>query len=610
MNAGGLCVDTVRIRIVLMKNFGSILKAAIIILTIMVISGCSSTPSTPDVPVTSIEPENLIHGINKLVSEIATKTVSLLSDDIPRTMAVYYFTVDGRKSNISDYLITGLTTEIANLAGDGITMVSRQGLDRVMSEQSLMVSDLVSEETQVDIGELLGADVILIGYIIPLEDFDKVNIQIIEVETGTVLGGFFLDYELEAGFTRDSANKTITVQGAAVEIAGVTTVRTIYENFDAAVLSLSPSHYEEYWGERIIYASAGTGTADEGYGYLKFEAEFDSVDILNDWNDSDLNFYLIYKTEWDAEDMDGVTFSIYPEGFTQLSAFVQQTRADGEQITRMAPMTLNPDEWTNLQIPFDSFMDISSLGDLDFNKPITIGFAVPFLDNFHAGHFRNDVFLDSRLRVDELGLFKLNEPDPEGLIEAFEDEVTRAPGIFRIGGSYLYTDYSESDAGVLKINEGVGSEVLRLTLVDDGPAGRFLRLSGRMEINDAIQKFLDDEQDLYVIYSLFTGVDWDGFKSISMLIRSETFEGCYVEIVGTDTEQYYSSDFSLNSSWTHISKPFSSIGTDGGSMADFPLKTDDVRMQFIFAIPQNTIHRAQRSGVLEFSIDLDQIMLL
>ena len=593
-----------------MKNFGSILRTAVIILAILVISGCTTAPSTTGERAMLEEPENLIHGINELVSEIAIQTVSLLSDGASRTMAVYYFTVDGRESNISDYLITGLTTEIANLAGDEITIVSRQGLDRVMSEQSLMVSDLVSEETQVDVGELLGADVILIGYIIPLEDFDKVNIQIVEVESGAVLGGFFLDYELEEGFARDSASETILVHGGAVEIAGVTTVRTIYENYDGSIVSLSPSHYEEFWGERIIFASGKTGTADEGYGYLQFEAEFDSVDILNDWNDSDLNFYLIYNTDWDAGGQDGVTFSIYPEGFSQLSVFVQQTRADGEQITRMAPMTLNPDEWTRLQIPFNSFMDVSGLGEPDYSKPISIGFAVPYLDNFHAGHFRNDVFLESRLRVDDLGLFKLNEPDPEGLIEAYEDEVARAPGLFRIGGSHIYTDYSESDTGVLKKNEGVESTVLRTTLVEDGPAGRFLRLSGRMEINDAILDFLNNEQDLYVIFSLFTGIDWEGFESLSMLIRSETFESCYMEIVGTETDQYYSSDFSMNSGWTHISKPFSSIGTDGGSMADIPLKTDSVRMQYIFAIPRNTIRRALRSGILEFSIDLDQIMLL
>ncbi|RKX90509.1 MAG: hypothetical protein DRZ90_16280, partial [Spirochaetes bacterium] len=115
---------------------------SILFLAILLFTACSTTLETQIAQVNS-EPDNLIHGIDSLVSSIAERTVSLLSGDVSRTMAVYYFTVDGRESNISDYLITGLTTEIANLSGNETTVVSRQGLDRVMSEQSLMVSDLV-----------------------------------------------------------------------------------------------------------------------------------------------------------------------------------------------------------------------------------------------------------------------------------------------------------------------------------------------------------------------------------------------------------------------------------------------------------------------------------
>ena len=582
---------------------------SVLFLTILLVTACSSAPET-QIDQVSSEPENLIHGIDSLVNSIAERTVSLLSGDVSRTMAVYYFTVDGRESNISDYLITGLTTEIANLSGNETTVVSRQGLDRVMSEQSLMVSDLVSEETQVSIGALLGADVILIGYIVPLGDFDKINIQIIEVESGAVLGGFFLNYKLEDGFLRDTANETIVIDGGAVQVAGVTTVKTIYENFDGSVVSLSPSHYEEYWGERILYASAKTGTSEEGYSYLQFEAEFDSIDIMKGWEDSDLNFYLIYRTDWNADNQDGISFDLFPEGFSQLSAFIQQTDSSGEQITRMAPMSLNPDEWIEMQIPFRTFMDISEGGKIDFSKPISIGFAIPYLDNFTAGHFRNSTVLESRLRVDNLGLFKLNEPDPPGLIEAYEDDVTRAPAVFGIGGSYLYVDYSESDAGVKKRNEGVESKILRTSLIEDGPGGRFLRLSGELKVNNKIQAFLDSEEDLYVIYSLTSGVDWKDFESFSMLIRSDTFEACYMEIVGMDSGQYYNSDFNMNSSWTRIGKSFSSINSDEGNMTENPMGAENVRIQFIFAIPRISIQRALRKdGILDFSIDLDQMIL-
>ncbi len=569
---------------------------SVLFLTILLITACSSTPENQIVQVNS-EPDNMIYGIDSLVGSIAERTVSLLSGDVSRTIAVYYFTVNGQESNISDYLITGLTTEIANLSGNETTVVSRQGLDRVMSEQSLMVSDLVSEETQVNIGALLGADVILIGYIVPLDDFDKINIQIIEVESGAVIGGFFLDYKLEDGFIRDTANETIVIDGGAVQVEGITTVKTIYENFNGSVVSLSPSHYEEYWGDRIQYASAKTGTSDEGYGYLQFEAEFDTIDIMKDWEDSDLNFYLIFRTDWKSENQDGISFGVFPEGFSQLSAFIQQTDSAGEQITRMAPMSLNPDKWTEMQIPFSSFMDISEGDEIDFSKPITIGFAVPYLDNFTAGHFRDSTFLNSRLRVDNLGLFKLNEPDPPGLIEAYQDDVTRAPAVFRVGGSYLYVDYSESDAGVKKRNDGVESESLRTSLIEDGPGGRFLRLSGELKVNNNIQDFLETEEDLYVIYSLTSGVDWKDFESFSMLIRSDTFEACYMEIAGLDNGEYYSADFSLNSSWTQINKPFSST-------------SKSTRIQFIFAIPRSSIQRSLRKdGILSFFVDLDQIML-
>ncbi|RKX88938.1 MAG: hypothetical protein DRZ90_17610, partial [Spirochaetes bacterium] len=214
-----------------------------------------------------------------------------------------------------------------------------------------------------------------------------------------------------------------------------------------------------------------------------------------------------------------------------------------------------------------------------------------------AGHFRNSTVLESRLRVDNLGLFKLNEPDPPGLIEAYEDDVTRAPAVFRIGGSYLYVDYSESDAGVQKRNDGVDSEKLSTSLIEDGPGGRFLRLSGELKVNNKIQNFLDSEEDLYVIYSMHTGVDWKDFESFSILIRSDTFEACYMEIAGLDNGEYYSADFSLNSSWTRINKPVSSM-------------SQSTRIQFIFAIPRSSVQRALRKdGVLSFSVDIDQIML-
>lgn len=582
-----------------MKNIKIKIRIAVLILLVLTGSSCVTD---------LIGSDNFIHGIDSLVAEIAFETVQLISADSNMTLAVYYFTVAGRESNISDYLISGLTTEIANLAGDGITMVSRQGLDRVMSEHSFMVSDLVSEETQVDIGELLGADVILIGYINPLTDYDKINIQLIEVETGVVLGGFFFDYTLEEGFAKDSSSEVIMAQGTTVQTKGASTITTIYENFDGAVTHVNPSHYEEFWGERILNASAKTGTDEEGYGFLEFKAEFDHLDMLDGWEDSDLTFYLNYKNDWIPADQDGVAVSIYPEGYSTIFMILQQPQ--GEDLkTFIVNLTLNADAWTELLIPFASFKDISGLGDLDFNKPVSIGIGIPYGANYSNFFFRDELFLDYLLMVDNIGFYKLQEPDSGGLIAAYEDEVLRAPGIFQIGGTDLYVDYSESDEGELKQNTGVEWQYLEILLEEDGPSGRYRRLYGQLDINDEIIDYLEDEQDLYLVYRLNTGISWDNFNYLSLLARSETFENCYLEIITNGTEQYYSSDFNLNSSWSSIKIAFSDLYSENGSLAEFPLNTNEVWISFIFSVPHDEIKTALRWGSLEFEVDLDQIML-
>ncbi|MCF6334399.1 MAG: CsgG/HfaB family protein [Spirochaetales bacterium] len=582
-----------------MNNTKLKLSIAIIVMVMTLMSGCAGIAFTNS---------DVIYGIDSLVSEIAYRAVEIIPSESDVSMAVYYFTVDGKESKISDYLITGITTEIANLSGDRTTMVSRQGLDRVMSEYSFRVSDLVSEETQVDIGELLGADIILIGFINPLEEYDKINIQLLDVETGAVLGGFFLDYILETGFSRDGSSSVVVLGDNTLQVSGVSTITTVYEDFEGSVTRANPIHFEEFWGERILSASARTGTDDDGYGFLDFNAEFDNLDMLNGWDDSDLTFYLTYKTDWIPLNQTGLAMDIYPEDFSRITLVLQQ--ADGDNLkTFIAPVTVTPDEWNKFLVPFDSFKDAADLGVLDTEKPVIIGFGVPFLDNYSSFYFRDGLYLEKRLRVDNLGFFKLKESDPPGLIDAFEDEVVRAPALFVIGGSGLYVDYTDSDEGVLKENEGLEWQYIETSVEEDGPAGNFLRLFGELELNEQILDYFEDDQSLYVVYRLSTGLDWNSLNNLSLLIRSELFENCYVEIIGNGTDQYYSSSFNLNSSWSSIKVPYSDIITDNGSLDEIPLETEQVWLSLVFTIPEASIEEAVEYGSLDFEINIDQIVL-
>ena len=326
------------------------------------------------------------------------------------------------------------------------------------------------------------------------------------------------------------------------------------------------------------------------------------------WNDSDLTYYLNYKNDWSPLNQQGIAVTVFPENFTIITLIVQQPEGD-EQKTFIVNMTLNSDEWTNLLIPFSSFKDVTNIGGLDLSRPISIGFGIPFKDNYANFNFRDSTHLQGRLGVDNLGFFKFKEPDNPGTVAAFEDEVLRSPGLFTIGGSDLYVDYTNSDDGILKRNTGIDWQYLETTIEDDGPSGRYLRLYGELEINDKILNYLAEDQEMYAVYRMSTGIDWTEFGTYSMLIKSDTFENCWFDISGNGTDQSYNSTLNFNSSWSRVKLSYSEIKSDMGTLKDTPLKTDQVWISFVFPFKASDLKKAVENGSLEFEIDIDQIVL-
>jgi TolB-like protein len=161
------------------------MKKIIIFMLISILLSCASTQY-----------------VDVVVEDAAWTTLDILANISDKTLAVYYFTSsDEDDTELSEYIRRGLTTEIANaIMYDELDLkvISRQQLDQIMEEQSFQLSDLVDENTQVSIGELLGADLILAGQLTWIdEETCHINAQVIEVETGVVLGGFVYDFWVE-----------------------------------------------------------------------------------------------------------------------------------------------------------------------------------------------------------------------------------------------------------------------------------------------------------------------------------------------------------------------------------------------------------------------------
>ena len=548
-----------------------------------------------------------IEGIDVLASTIAEKTIAILPGTEPVTLAVYYFTVDGKPGSISDYLINGVTTEIANRGGDNLTMVSRQGLDRIMEEHSLMLTDLVSEDTQVNLGQLLGADMVLTGYITPLKDYNKINIQCIKVGTGEVIGGFQLNYRVENEFQQDSVNRVILPGNAVSRVKGVTTTTTILDDFEGPVTRVPFFHYEESWGELFAGKHAGI-SAGEGAVTLVFEAELDSGELLRKWNDSDLNFYAGFKTKHMIRADYGFSVDLKPQGFSQVYLFVSQQFQDGDRVFGV-PVTLNPGEWNHLKIPFNVLKDYSYTGPIEENKPLILSFGVPFGKNYELFYFRNSEKISGKLSVDNIGFFTLDTEDDENVVATFDDEVYRTVPAVSIDNSSLYVDYSGSGEGILKINEGVQSLSMAVRRTENGPAGTYLDMKGSLGINGKIEEFIGIDQPVMVNLVLNMGKSFSGNHSLSFLVKADFCTSGYIQINDSGSDLSFGAPFFVHSGWGQVEIPFSELISDEGPMEDTSPLSDKLWMSLSFPVEPEMLKEAVASGSLDFNASIDQILL-
>jgi curli biogenesis system outer membrane secretion channel CsgG len=66
--------------------------------------------------------------------------------------------------------------------------VDRENIEELIDEQKFQVSGLTDESTAVEIGKLSGADIVVIGSISYVGKKYYMNIKLISVETGEIIG--------------------------------------------------------------------------------------------------------------------------------------------------------------------------------------------------------------------------------------------------------------------------------------------------------------------------------------------------------------------------------------------------------------------------------------
>ena len=165
--------------------------ASLASILLIVFVGCMTTSSA-----------DVYSDLDTLLGDAAWNTLTILSEHYedlhtadPRIIAVYPFREENEISDDSDLFIDGMSIELANTFredGTRVNTVNRKNLDDILQELEFQNSDLASPEVQMEVGRQLGAHFIMNGTIFWETNRNRISFQLLEVETGIILGGFAL----------------------------------------------------------------------------------------------------------------------------------------------------------------------------------------------------------------------------------------------------------------------------------------------------------------------------------------------------------------------------------------------------------------------------------
>ncbi|MCL2193846.1 MAG: CsgG/HfaB family protein [Treponema sp.] len=152
-------------------------------------TACASDPAPVPVPVRVQVPAPApsVSVLDELSMSIRHVS-NYLNDTLPEGSMVVFMNVQSDSEQLSDFIIDEL---LANAVNDRVfTVVDRQQLDVIRTEQNLQLSGDVDDETALSVGRFLGAQTIVSGRISSLGGHYRLTIRALEVETARLQGQY------------------------------------------------------------------------------------------------------------------------------------------------------------------------------------------------------------------------------------------------------------------------------------------------------------------------------------------------------------------------------------------------------------------------------------
>ena len=151
--------------------------------------------------------------------------------------------------------------------------IERSKIEQIFNEQKLQISGTVNEDKLVEIGELLGAELLVIGSIGKLGSTYTIDLRLVDVQSGEIIASYFKDYRGEVDgllgqfriIAGEIAGKDLVApllpRVLPVSVASNTVTTTVLSDLAEAQLKAKKDAAEDY--SKFIW---GVGGAASGAG--------------------------------------------------------------------------------------------------------------------------------------------------------------------------------------------------------------------------------------------------------------------------------------------------------------------------------------------------------
>lgn len=139
---------------------------------------------------------SLDKAVDTVVSELTADLFMEISRDEDYKIAVADFlNQNNQKTQLSNFISENITIKLINESSTNIKVLERQRLNSVLEEQDRMSSGVLRQDTSEKIGELLGADSIIIGKYYNIKKEIHLIAKLVSIETGYIHSAVKLEFE-------------------------------------------------------------------------------------------------------------------------------------------------------------------------------------------------------------------------------------------------------------------------------------------------------------------------------------------------------------------------------------------------------------------------------